>query len=73
MSRDNTTRKVYEENLAALHSHAVKLNSVDSVEGAAKATLEIMGQVLGEGFISFQVVEEGFLVHVDARGLEPPV
>jgi signal transduction histidine kinase len=73
MSRGNTTRKVYEENLAALHSHAVKLNSVDSVEGAAKATLEIMEQVLGEGFISFQVVEEGFLVHVDARGLEPPV
>jgi signal transduction histidine kinase len=73
MSRGNTTRKVYEENLAALHSHAVKLNSVDSVEGVAKATLEIMEQVLGEGFISFQVVEEGFLAHVDARGLEPPV
>ncbi len=73
MSRDNTTRKVYEENLAALHSHAVKLNSVDSVEDVAKATLEIMEQVLGEGNISFQVVQEGFLVHVDARGLEPPV
>ena len=73
MSRDNTTRRVYEENLAALHSHAVKLNSVDSVEGVAKATLEIMEQVLGEGFISFQVVDEGFLVNVDARGLEPPV
>jgi len=73
MSRGNTTRQVYEENLAALHSHAVKLNSVDSVEGVAKATLEIMEQVLGEGFISFQVVDEGFLVHVDARGLEPPV
>jgi len=73
MSHGNTTRQVYEENLAALHSHAVKLNSVDSVEGVAKATLEIMEQVLGEGFISFQVVDEGFLVHVDARGLEPPV
>jgi signal transduction histidine kinase len=73
MSRGNTTRKVYEETLAALHSHAVKLNSVDSVKGVAKATLEIMEQVLGEGFISFQVVDEGFLVHVYARGLEPPV
>ena len=73
LSRDVTAQVVYEENLAALHSHAVRLNSVDSVEGVAKATLEIMEQVLGEGFISFQVVEEGFLVHVDARGLEPPV
>jgi signal transduction histidine kinase len=73
MSRGNATRQVYEENLAALHSHAVKLNSVDSVEGVAKATLEIMEQVLGEAFISFQVVDEGLLVHVDARGLEPPV
>ncbi len=73
MSRDNSVREVYEENLAALHSHAVRLNSVDSVEGVAKATLEIMEQVLGEGFISFQVVEEGTLVHVAGRGLEPPL
>ena len=73
MSRGDTTREAYEENLAALHSHAVKLNSVDSVEGVAKATLEIMEQVLGEGLISFQVFDEGFLVHMDARGLKPPV
>ena len=72
MSRDVAARKVYEENLAALHSHAVRLNAVDSVEGVAKATLEIMEQVLGEGLISFQLVEEGGLVILDARGLEPP-
>ena len=70
---DNSVRKIYEENLAALHSHAVRLNSVDSVEEVAKATLEIMEQVLGEGFVSFQVVEEGCLVNVVARGLEPPM
>jgi len=69
---DNSVRKIYEENLAALHSHAVRLNSVDSMEEVAKATLEIMEQVLGEGFVSFQVVEEGCLVNVVARGLEPP-
>jgi signal transduction histidine kinase len=73
LSRDDSVRKIYEENLAALHSHAVRLNSVDSVEGVAKATLEIMEQVLGEGFVSFQVIEEGCLVNVVARGLEPPM
>lgn len=73
MSRDETTREVYEENLAALHSHAVKLNSVDSVEGMAEATLEIMGKVFGEGFVSFQIVDDGFLFNLNARGLEPPV
>jgi signal transduction histidine kinase len=72
MSRDEAARKVYEENLAALHSHAVRLNTVDSVEGVAKATLEIMEQVLGEGLIAFQLVEEEGLVILDARGLEPP-
>lgn len=72
MSRDEAARKVYEENLAALHSHAVRLNTVDSVEGVAKATLEIMEQVLGEGLIAFQLVEEEGLVTVYARGLEPP-
>ncbi len=73
MSRENSVREVYEENLAALHSHGVRLNSVNSVEEVAEATLEIMEQVLGEGLISFQVVEDGCLVHVEARGLEPPV
>ncbi len=73
MSRDNSVREVYKKNLAALHSHAVRLNSVDSVEEVAEATLEIMEQVLGEGLISFQVVEDGCLVNVEARGLEPPV
>jgi signal transduction histidine kinase len=73
LSRDDAARMVYEENLAALHSHAVRLNSVDSVEGVAEATLEIMEQVLGEGVISFQLVEGGALVNVAARGLEPPL
>jgi len=73
VSRDNSVREVYEENLAALHSHALRLNAVDSVEDVADVTLEIMEQILGEGLISFQIVEGGCLVHVEARGLEPPV
>lgn len=73
MSRGDVACTVYEENLAALHSHAVRLNAVNSVEEVAEATLEIMEQVLGKGLVSFQVVEGGRLVNVKAQGLEPPV
>ncbi|OGD53329.1 hypothetical protein A3K81_02575 [Candidatus Bathyarchaeota archaeon RBG_13_60_20] len=71
INRDITERARYEETLTALYNHSVKLGAVKSVQDAASTTMNIMDQVFGWSFISFQVVEGEKLVNVDSRGTPP--
>lgn len=66
--RDITHRKRVEERLAALHRQASKLARQRTLEEIAETTLDIMQTVFEYQFVSFQVVEDGYLNTVILRG-----
>jgi len=66
--RDITRRKRVEERLAALHRQASKLARQRTLEEIAETTLDIMQTVFEYQFVSFQVVEDGYLNTVILRG-----
>ena len=66
--RDITDRIEKEELLKALHNHAVLLNTAKDVEKIQEITLDIMEQVLGFSYASFQVVRGDALHPLGTRG-----
>jgi len=66
--RDITDRIEKEELLKALHDHAVLLNTAEDIEKIQEITLDIMEQVLGFSYASFQVVRGDALHPLGTRG-----
>ncbi len=66
--RDITDRIEKEELMRALHNHAVLLNTAEDIEKIQEITLDIMEQVLGFSFASFQVVQGDALLPLGTRG-----
>jgi len=66
--RDITYRIEKEELLRALHNHAVLLNTAKDIEKIQEITLDIMEQVLGFNYASFQVVQGDALHPLGTRG-----
>ncbi|MBN2333996.1 GAF domain-containing protein [Candidatus Bathyarchaeota archaeon] len=66
--RELQENKRHHEQLHALNRHVLSLNQADNVDMVAKVTLDIMSQVFGEGFLSFQLLKDGHLHTIDARG-----
>lgn len=69
--RDITNRKRMEARLAVLHQQALKLAQQKTLGSIAETTLDIMQTVFKYQFISFQVVDGGFLKTVSIRGAPP--
>lgn len=67
-SRDITERKFFESKLDALHRHANEINRIDTIEGIAKSTIQILNQTLGFEYIGFGIVEGDIINFIMTEG-----
>lgn len=65
---DITDLDRYERRLEALHEHAVKLASTNSIGEISEISLEIMSTIFQFEFMSFLEAQGSYLVGVDSRG-----
>ena len=65
---DVTEKKVFEDQLSALHRHSLELVNSESIENVGSTTLEIMSSVLGFEFSEILLVEDEYLCTLDLRG-----
>ncbi len=66
--RDITDRIEKENLLQALHDHATLLKTAETIEEIGETTLDIMEQILGFNYASFQVVRGDTLHPLGTRG-----
>jgi len=70
--RDVTEKKVFDDQLSALHQHALELSKSESIEKVGATTLEIMRDVLGFEFSAILLVEDEHLRTLDTVGRTDP-
>jgi len=66
--RDVTEKKVFEDQLSAVHQHALVLSKSESIEDVGSTTLEIMSDVLGFEYSAILLVEDEYLYLLDTIG-----
>ena len=68
--RDITEKHQAEQKIELLHTHAIQLNEIESIDTIGKITLDIMQKTLGYTYVSFQLLSDDHLVVVDSIGGE---
>jgi putative methionine-R-sulfoxide reductase with GAF domain len=69
--RKDSEIKKFENRLMALHEHSSQLGLSSSVQDVSNITLNILEQVMGLGFSSFQLVDDKNLKVIETRGHSP--